>query len=451
MPEKAQIIVDNPPYTFGSAINSFANSLNALRDFVALVDSLLDEQQRKLFQTHEKEILTLGLGLNALLKEPMLSDEEADTIKRHVDPEVKIEVTGENSVMIALDKIGTKEGYETAFKAITRGGTHKSLLYRSALISLISSVEWFLSQILHQHLQQHPDASGIKDKLLSLEELKSFNSIDDARKYLVDLRIDEIMWGSFEDWIKYLTEKVKLSLGYIKPAREQLIEIFQRRNVVVHNNGIANSTYLYKVPPDLREGVSLGEQLPISPEYLSKGIDLLESNFILIAAELWKQLEPENASRGDTLTNISFERLTQEKWHVAEGLSFFIKNDKALPDRNQTIGLLNYWQALKWQDRFAEVKESVTDADFSAKDEIYQLARFALLEDNPKFFNLLPQALRNKKLTDEELSTWPIFRGIRKLTEYSEFIREHGKEFGFEEKSENTGNTGTVAEEDVAN
>jgi hypothetical protein len=450
MPEKAEITVNSPSDTFGSAIHSFANSLNALRDFVALVDSLLDEQQRKFFQTHEREILTLGLGLNALLKEPMLSDEEADAIKRHVDPEVKIEVTGENSVTIALDKVSTKEEYATAFKAIARGGTHKSLLYRSALISLISSVEWFLSQILHKHLERHPDASGVKDKLLSLEELKSFNSIDDARKYLVDLRIDEIMWGNFEDWIKYLSEKVKLSLGYIKPVREQLIEIFQRRNIVVHNNGIANSTYLYKVPPDLREGISLGQELRISPEYLSKGIDLLESNFILIAAELWKQLEPENASRGDTLTNISFERLTQEKWHVAEGLSFFIKSDKALPDRTQTMGLLNYWQSLKWQDRFIEVKESVTDADFSAKDELYQLARFALLEENSRFFNLLPQVLRNKKLTHEQLSTWPIFRGIRKLNEYSEFVREHGKEFGFEEKSANPGDTGVVAEKDVA-
>jgi len=141
MPEKAEIIVDSPSDTFGSAIHSFANSLNALRDFVALVDSLLDEQQRKFFQTHEKEILTLGLGLNALLKEPMLSDEEADAIKRHVDPEVKIEVTGENSVTIALDKVSTKNEYATAFKALARGGTHKSLLYRSALISLISSVE----------------------------------------------------------------------------------------------------------------------------------------------------------------------------------------------------------------------------------------------------------------------------------------------------------------------
>src|SRR5581483_11733704 len=114
------------------------------------------------------------------------------------------------------------------------------LLYRSALISLISSAEWFLSQVIREHLVLHPDAAGTKEKVLSLDDLKTLGSIQDATNYVIDSRIDELMWGGFESWFTYLIEKMKLSAGYVKTKKNEIIEVFQRRNVMVHNNGLAH-------------------------------------------------------------------------------------------------------------------------------------------------------------------------------------------------------------------
>lgn len=398
---------------------------------------MLDEHNKKFAQEYQKEILTLSLALNALSEKPALSDSQSEGIKKKLGYETKIEVTGKNSVTIFLEGVNasesSKEKYDAAVKMMITGGSHRVLLYQSALISLISSVEWFISQTLREYFEEYPEAAGIKDKQLTLEELKSFDSINDARKYLIDIRIDEIMRGSFEDWLKFFSEKVKLSLGYLKPSKDLLGEIFQRRNVVVHNNGIANSIYFYKVPSDLRENVSLGKQLLVSREYLNKSIDLIESNFILLGAELWKQLDANDEGRGSILIEVSFDRLMQQRWFVAESLSYFTKNDKGLTERDQTVGLLNYWQALKWQGRLNEVRRDIDNVDFSAKDEMYRLARFALLDDYKEFFNLLPQVLHNKKLGVDELKTWPIFQGIRQTNEYAEFVRTRGKEFEFEQ------------------
>ena len=38
-------------------------------------------------------------------------------------------------------------------------------------------------------------------------------------------------------------------------------------------------------------------------------------------------------------------------------------------------GLLNYWQSVKWQGRFESIQKEVEQADFSAKDPLYQLAQ----------------------------------------------------------------------------
>ena len=145
-----------------------------------------------------------------------------------------------------------------------------------------------------------------------------------------------------------------------------------------------------------------------------------------MGAELWKQIEPETDERGRILNDIAFDRLSQGRWSVAEGLSTFVMKDKKSAEALQLVGLLNYWQSLKWQDRFDAVANEVKQADFSAKDELFQVGRLALLDDFDGFFKLVPKVLKSEKLDSTKLSTWPIFREIRKTPEYTTLVREQG-------------------------
>jgi hypothetical protein len=415
----------------GSAIRSFAHSLTALRDFVTLVGTLLSDREKSVLLKNRKELIPILLAVNAVMKD-LVTDEQVEELKKEIDCDIKFEVTGKNQVQLKVEDAVARRAL-SAFKDVSVSSSHNVLLYRSALISLVSSAEWLLSQVIRQHLQLYPGALGTKDKLLSLEDLWSFGSIDEAKRHLIDMRINEIMWGGFDDWLKYCTEKIKLSAGYLIPHKDRLIEIFQRRNVMVHNNGLVHSSYINKVPPQLRPKISLGDELPVSPDYLKEAIDLVESSFILIAAELWKRLDPKDGSRGSALIDVVFERLLQERWIVAERLSYFLKEDKKIEERLQIVGLLNYWQSIKWADRLDDIKAEIQSEDFTAKDEVYQLARYALLDDMNAFMSLLPKVLKAGKLDAERLRTWPIFKEMRKTPEFFNFVKEHGSEFKLEE------------------
>jgi hypothetical protein len=297
--------------------------------------------------------------------------------------------------------------------------------------------------VIRQHLILHSDAAGSKDKALSLDDLKKIGSIEDATRYLIDARIDELMWGGFNDWFAYLNERMKLSLGYVKEHKSRIIEVFQRRNVMVHNNGLVHSSYISNVAPELRENVDIGTNLPVSPIYLANVIDLIESNFTLIAAELWKQLDPTDENRGTLLIEIAFERLQQERWEVAKSLSFFLMQDKKLPERDQLVGTLNYWQSLKWQGRFDDIRSVVETADFSAKDEVYQVARFALLDNDEKFFKLLPDVFSANKLDLDRLTTWPIFKSMLKSKLYEGFVKAYSESEKTEVIAQSSGSDGS--------
>lgn len=432
MPDKGKAAYIKGAGPLHIAIFNFAHNMAALREFATVVDLFLDRRKRQIVRQHLVDAITGVLLANPVLETPLLSDDQVVQWRKLAGRDFRIDVDDQGSITTDLPPEVQRQTL-SGVMTIANTYIHGRLLYRSALIALVSSAEWLVSQIIRLHFELHNDALETKDKTLSLDELKTFRTLEEAVQHVISQRVDGIMRGNLEDWLRFLQQQLKLSAGYLTPCRDQLVEVFQRRNVMIHNNGLVDPLYIAKVAPVLRQNISLGQELPITSEYLQDGIDLAERIFILLAAEFWKQQHPQDSDRGAMLTYISFERLEQERWRVAEGLSFFLKNDKQLPEVFQLSGLLNYWQSLKWQGRFSEVADEIKRADFSAKEEIYQLARYALLDDVTAFVALLPKVARAGKLNRLQLARWPIFREMRKTEEFATFMRVHGEELNLTE------------------
>lgn len=356
-----------------------------------------------------------------------LTDDKRQEIIGQFDGNISLKVDSIDGdckkVSMSVDGPGVKK-FRDAVRKLSVTTYHSELLYGNSLIALISATEWFLSEILHSHFDSHPDSAGIRERSLSFRDLATIGSIDEAQRYLIDLRVEEVLRGSFEDWITFLKEKLQLSMSYIDKDKDKMVEICQRRHLLVHNGGHVNQIYLNKVKKEYRASGQLDDPALVDRNYLDDAISTFERVLALIASELWKKQDPADERRGNLLTDIAFERLSSERWTVAEGLSFFLMNDKGLSERLRIIGQLNYWQSLKWQDRFEEIVEQVRCADYSAKDELFRLAQCALLDDDKLFFEMLPGILKSEKLSIKELKEWPIFRRMRESAKYIETYGE---------------------------
>lgn len=225
-----------------------------------------------------------------------------------------------------------------------------------------------------------------------------------------------------------LKDEVKLKMPYLRPFYDELLEVYQRRNLVVHNGGIINSIYLSKVTDDLRKKYKIGDRLTITAEYLESAICKLHIVFTLIAAELWKKLEPEEEQRANILNNIAYKNMMQKRWEVAEWFCSFIKDDNKLKSKVKTVGQLNYWLCVKKKGNKVLIDSEISKADFSDKSIRYQLAISALTDNKEDFFELLPETMRTKSLDIEELLEFPIFDEMRNLKEFEEF-KENSPEF----------------------
>jgi hypothetical protein len=426
---------------FQQHILDFNENIIGLRDFIDLIDPFLNEK----FDEHDKlvkPLITLGIVNEMLTEKKEWEDGEMEKIQKlriHLNGEIEKIYKKSVDIKVEFDKKETdnkedSKSLKVIFKAqnapselqdnlknIRKVSDHMELLYKNSLISLLSSVEWFFSQILHFNYDKYPESAGIQKKNLTLADLKTFGSIADAEKYLIDTKIEEILRGNLDSWFTTLKTELNLGLSYIEPIKDELIEIYQRRNLFVHNGGVVNSIYLSKVKDKYREGVKIGDTLRVDKSYLDNSICKLQKAFILVAAELWKNNDKNDKLRGGVLGDIVYENLLKSKWDICEGLTYFIINDAQMDVTDKLVAQLNYWLCKKETGDFEKIKKDLFNTDLSDRKEIFQLALFALRDEIEPFMELLPKALDAEQLTTKKLEEFPIFKNIRETGQYKSF------------------------------
>lgn len=404
-------------------ITNYVTNLQSLRDFLELLDPILKNEPHKIFKkTKPVSIIPFYMAMSKISGKPFdsdISDEDLLKIyKGKIEIETK-EVNGEKS--IAKLRISGKHAEDTSVFLLKLTSSLKriDLLYKSSLITLMSNVEWFISEILHAYFSSYPSAIGAEEKSLSLEDLNRLGSIEEARDYVIEKKVEDIMRGSFQDWIDALKKKPKLTMSYLDPVIDKINEVQRRRNLLVHNDGVVNRIYLSDLSEELKGGLNIGDNITVGLDYLSSSIELFELNCILIGSELWKKVLPSDIKRAEQLHYLTYDNLEKKRWKIAEGLSYFCIKDTKMSQLYKKLAKLNYWLSMKRQGRWGEVIKEAESEDFSVVKLRYRLGWLALCEKKDEFFKLVPEVIKVGEITAGQLKEYPIFAEIRKDPRFS--------------------------------
>ncbi|WP_026809548.1 hypothetical protein [Arenibacter latericius] len=429
-------------------LERFKSSIEGLRDFVDLIQPMLTEYHKTEFQKHDKAFEPLAIAEQIQQEEDEKKKNQLqEKLKEIFEGEIEVVTKDEDSdgdeqdqksesktnKKFAFRVKGDTSKIDAAFEFRMKSSEQKNLLYVNSLISLLSSAEWFYSQLLHFFYDKNPHVAGIKKKTLTLEELKSFGTIEDAEKYLIDSKIEGLLRSSFSDWIDTLKTELGLGLGYMSDFNNELVEIYQRRNLFVHNGGVVNSIYLSKVPESDK---SIGDKLTVEEEYLDNAIDKIHVLFSLIACELWKNELPNDEQRADFLMELNYGYLKQGKWIVAKLPNTFLSRDAKQPVIPKTYAQLNCWLCEKREKGLDKVKSELDKQDYSDKSIVIQLALEALRENEETFFQLLPRAINSEELPVKYLFDFPILEEMRATKSFDEFIANNEKVKEFKKNTE---------------
>lgn len=296
-----------------------------------------------------------------------------------------------------------------------------SFINRNTLINLVMLVERAFGSCLSKFFNLHPVQLG-EEKKVSLKDLSGFKDVEQVYNLVIENEVESIVRKSVDDWMKEV-KKFGIVIDYFYENRNEIIEVFQARNVIIHNGAKVNKIYLSRCNNE--STYKLNEDLDISDEYIRNAIEtmtIFTFSFVLEFSKKCKLLKANENNLDTFINDIAFVLLNSEDYKVAEWLySYFDKLD--IDENTKLICRVNYYICQKSVNGLDGLDE-LRDIDFSAKKKIFRMAKTLLLENYDESLNMIKELFEEKEIRLDEVERWPLFKWFRDSEYYGIFKKE---------------------------
>ncbi len=302
------------------------------------------------------------------------------------------------------------------------------ILRRSALVTLMSYFEALLSDLIQGFYLRYPAALPAENRTLSLVNLREIGSIDEAERYLAVREAESVLRGSLMEQLDYFGKRFKMDLSPLDAYLDTLTEISQRRNLIVHNNGVVNRTYLSKVPQEYIEEhqIKEGRGLGVSGDYLASAIDHIHLCGVFLIQQGWRKWEKESCPRANTaLIEHVYDSLCEEQYDLTKNLAMFVGVLDAVSDGAARIVIINHAIALKTLGEIEEMEHLLLGHDWSACSLRFTTALHALRNEEELLIELLPKAIAAGHINRYALQEWPLFKDFRTESWFAEVMESY--------------------------
>lgn len=331
-------------------------------------------------------------------------------------------------------------------KSVNNTTTAIKIFKRNFLVSLISQFDTYVGDLIKSIFEIRPEIINSSEKQLTFAELSKFETIQFAKDYIIEKEIETVLRENYTEQFKWFEKKLSIPLRKDLPIWETFIEITQRRNLYVHNDGVVSSQYLSVCKENnvkLDSNLKIGDELQVGFKYFDKAFKCLFEIGVKLNQVIRRSLSPEEIEKADhSFLNISFELIQNRQYDLAKTLYDFSDkyiNKYSTEDLRLRI-LLNRAQTYKWLDKEDECTKIIKSEDWSAKGDLFKLASFVLLDDYINTIKLMKDIGDNPKIIDKSYySDWPVFNRFRNSDEFKIVFKEIYKiEFEITEEKNNS-------------
>ncbi len=417
-----------PERTFGGIARAFMLNVGAIRVFNEQIGPVADEHDRSVIEQFDARVrevlpeLEPAEGTLEIAQSSSENDADHATGNRDGGPEG----SHEEVVRVPVDW----DTFRSLSRAITnmakRSPIQGHLLRQGALISLLSFFEVLVSDLIQFYYSMYPRRLPAK-QTLTLETLRELDStrVEDIEAYLASTEADNLLYKSVEDQLVYF-KGLGVNIEPLKPEFKYLTEIAQRRNLLVHNKGIANRQYLSRVADELVEeyAVEQGKQLVVTEQYLNAAIDTVYASGLVLTQLCWRTWDKDSTEEADSFVvdPLLYESLREERFELVNRMAERLKGARYASEPSKRRAIVNHAIALKELGREDEMEAVLCCMDWSATSLEYRLALYALRNEEEEFYALLPRAKAADAVERWHLEEWPVYAHQRGTQRFAEAV-----------------------------
>ena len=327
--------------------------------------------------------------------------------------------------------------YITLTKAIENSTNAIKIIKRNFLVSLISQYDTYISDSIKAVFEVKPEIINCSEKQLTFAELSNFENIEAAKEFIIEKEIETVLRESHAEQFKWFEKKLNIQLRKDLPIWQTFIELTQRRNLYIHNDGKISTQYFSVCKEhsvNLDDKLKIGDELEASFKYFEKAFRCLFEIGVKLNQVIRRNLVPDEIEKADhSFLIISYELIENRQLELAKTLYDF--SDKFIKKySNEDLRLrilLNRAQTYKWLDDEKECKKIINSIDWSATSDLFKFASAVLLDDFQQAGEVMRSIGNNEKIIQKNsYKDWPIFKIFRQSQIFKDvYLEVFGESF----------------------
>ena len=300
---------------------------------------------------------------------------------------------------------------------------------RALLVAMVSCYDAFLGDLLKGVFYLKPEMVNSSQRELKFEDLLKLGSIEGAREFLVEKEVESVIRESHTKQFEWMETRFGLPLRKDLSVWPTFIELTERRNLLVHTDGLVSRQYLEVCLSQAVDitNLQVGEKLSVDTKYFSQGFSCLFEIAVKLTQVIWRKLAPQDIENADTeFISVTFNLLKHKRYPLAKRLLEFATKTLKKHSSNLTkrIFTINHAIALKWGGEPEKAKALIEAEDWSDCAEHFKMAVAVLGEEfkaAAKIMHSLGAAAKGVSRVGYE--TWPLFQDFRKTEEFKKEFR----------------------------
>lgn len=298
-----------------------------------------------------------------------------------------------------------------------------SYAVRNAIFSgLVTAFDEAIARLIRTSLRTVPGLLNSFDLNIPYSDVVSAKDFESLRAEIIESTVSSLMWRGRLEQIKWIEKNItKNDFKSIIPAYEKFVEITERRNVYIHNNGIVNQSYIDRIKASGTKDiqVSVGEKLRLTANYFLESSDILVEAYTIISQSVVRKLvktenEIEKADIDTHFNHCVYYQLENGRNESAARLAKSMLSDAfAVSDVIRKMAIVNYAIALKRLSKKDEMEKILGGVDWSSTRTEFALCLAAIRDDIDEVARLAPLLKSSDMVTPSSYFEWPAFEEMR--------------------------------------
>lgn len=328
---------------------------------------------------------------------------------------------GKKRILVKADK---SKVFETLERNASTSSLASKIIPESLFVSLISQYDAFLTRLLRAIYEIKPDVLNGSERNLTFSQLVEMETIYNAREFIIDKEIDTFLRKSHSEQFDYLEKLIGIKLRENLPIWQTFIEVTERRNLLVHCDGIVSNQYIkncteHKCKIDK---VKVGERLGAELQYFTSAYKCLYEIATKLTHTIWRKFLISDLKDADReLNDVCFHLINTNSFELADILlEFGCAQKKHFNDSLKNVFIINGALSKYLQKKKDESKGILDTKDWSASSDDFKLAYAVLTDDFERAYEIMLKIGDSGEVDKTDYKQWPLFNIIRKEQKFKE-------------------------------